>query len=116
MIKTYYFGCWDGTVGHYLKDPSGTHADWDRTPWGIKIDARLAPTSTREEGIAKLHHKDNWTALSFWDYSVDHRGGCNSIFFAEGIFSFDEMIQIGKDSFPKIMERFDFPIVELQPS
>ncbi|MCK5611305.1 hypothetical protein KAR91_56065 [Candidatus Pacearchaeota archaeon] len=113
-MKTYYFGCWDGMSGHYLKDPSGKHIEWDQTPWGIKIDGKLSPTSTRDAGISELHTKDNWTALAFWDYSVDGRPGSNSIIFAEGIFKFDEMIQIGKDRFPAVMERFDFPIVELQ--
>lgn len=114
MIKKYYFGCWDGTPGHYLKNPSGLHVDWDQTPWGINIDGKLTPTNTREAGIAKLHTKDNWTALAFWDYSVDKRQGSNSIIFAEGIFNFYEMIRVGKDNFHQIMDRFNFPIIELQ--
>ena len=111
MMKTYYFGCWDESAGHYLKDENRISISFynNDLPWE-NFDGKLAPKDTRKAGIARLHHKDNWTALSFWDYSIDQRPGSNSIFFAEGTRSFDQMIQISKTSFPKIMERFDFQI------
>lgn len=112
-METYYLGCWDERKGHYLKDKNGFSPNPNNLPWK-QIDGTLAPDTTIKAGIAKLHHKDNWTALAFWDYSIDHRPNSNSVFLAKGEFTFDEMMQIAKDDFPQIMERFDFPIIEIQ--
>lgn len=111
-MKTYYFGCCDGIKGHYLKNENRVGISFynNELPWK-NFDGKLAPKRTNKAGIAKLHHKDNWTALSFWDYSIDHRPGSNSIFFSEGVRTFEQMIQINKTAFPDIMKRFDFPII-----
>jgi len=63
------------------------------------------------EGAALLHYKDGWTALSFWDRSIDKRSGCNSNFFAQGTHTFEEMLEIARAHFPAVMARFTFKIV-----
>lgn len=116
-MKIYYFGCID-RPGHYMHGPRGYDREADRftegNPWGYKIDGRLCPSGPEVEGRALVHHKDGWTALSFWDRSVDRRGKCNSNFLAEGTFTFAEMIELARQHFPKVVARFSFPIVEHQ--
>lgn len=62
------------------------------------------------EGEALLHHKDGWTAISFWDRSVDKRGACNSTYFAEGTFTFDEMVEMAKARFSERWNRMAFEV------
>ena len=62
------------------------------------------------EGKAALHYKGGWTALAFWDRSVDSRPGSNSVFLAEGTHQFEDMVVLAQQSFPSIMQRFKFKI------
>ena len=107
--RMYYFGPW-GEPGHYLFDESGcwAHRAEALIPWNGKIDGVLQvnaekgysrKASEEPEGVALLHHKDGWTALSFWDRSVDTRGACNSTYFAEGTFTFEQMVEMAKTRF-----------------
>lgn len=117
-MKTYFFGCartgTDRQVGHYLygKNATPLYGRDDTTPWGRTPDGTLAPNSTAAAGVASLHHKDGWTALSFWDYSGDSRGKSNSNFFFEGEYGFDEAVSLMREQYPKIVARFKFPIAK----
>lgn len=120
-MKVFYFGC-HREAGHYFWVPGMQYA------WGVvrlipwrSVDPTLCPgadpdpnvyrrTRPEVEGEALLHHKDGWTALSFWDRSVDERGGCNSQFFAEGTHTFEEMLALAREHFPEVMKRFAFEI------
>ncbi len=112
--KVLYFGCVGGP-GHYMHRPNGGHPvhDWHaKTPWGSSPDGILCSKDPREtQGLALLHHKDGWTALSFWDRSVDRRGGCNSNFFAEGNHSFEDMLKLAREAYPQVMGRLPFEVV-----
>jgi hypothetical protein len=121
-MKVYYFGCHQ-YPGHYMHRV-GMSLDWEfleRNPWGTSVDGGLCPgvnekgeawrVQNQIEGAATLHHKDGWTALSFWDRSIDKRNACNSAFLAEGTHTFDEMLVIAREHFPTVMARFTFPIV-----
>ena len=117
-MKFYYFGC-IGCAGHYLWDIDerwvATH--WkEATPWGYDLDSKLCIEGQQTEGIATLNHKDGWTAISFWDRSVDGRNGCNSTFIAEGTFSFTEMMGFAKQYYPKILDRFNFDVTYKDPN
>lgn len=124
-MKVLFFGCW-ARVGHFLWQPDG---EWPREPRGglpwHDIDATLTPGprdrrfgnhfvhgEDQHEGHAKLHHKDNWTALAWWGQSIDPRGGANAALFVEGIHAFDEMLAIGKTQFHSIFARFEYQIRE----
>lgn len=121
---SYYFGCWRDS-GHYLWAP-GRCSVWGNhdCPWqDYELDAKLAPGTTlvrgrhrtpheQPEGIAALHHKDGWTAIAFWDRSVDRRSGSNSAFILRGTHSFDETLRLARDAFPEIFARFAFEIRE----
>jgi len=113
-VKVFYFGC-NRYAGHYMHRV-GMIIDWEfmqRNPWGTSIDGGLCPLNdpAEVEGRALVHHKDGWTALSFWDRSIDKRSACNSAFLAEGKFTFDEMLTIAREHFPMVMQRFNFSIV-----
>jgi len=124
--KMYYFGPWD-IPGHYLFKENGcsTHREEDLLPWAHQIDGCLQPGCRKNprnnqwthervadevEGEALLHHKDGWTALSFWDRSVDTRFGCNSTYFAEGTFTFDEMVEMAKTRFSERWAKMNFKV------
>lgn len=113
-MKVFYFGCWDA-IGHFLRTPSGATVSTSKTPWGNAVDGGLCPggrdplgrvhTEAQREGMAALHHKDGWTALAFWDRSVDTRYGSNSAFLAEGTLTLPQMMTLACESFPGIMAR-----------
>ena len=111
-MRVYYFGCWD-RPGHYLVTPNGETISYytNDIPW-VEKDGPLCPEDTRKEGIVKIHHKDGWTAAAFWDNSIDHRSGSNSVLFVEGILDITDIISTFKESFPQIYKRFNFELVE----
>lgn len=122
----FYFGVWTGTkAGHYMFGVDGrmlSRAERSVLPWREgEIDCAMQPSADKDDsynpnrdetqGHAAIHHKDGWTALCMWDRSEDLRGGCNSNFFFEGTFSFDQMVEMSKNSFQKVWDRFKFPVV-----
>ena len=128
-----YFGPWD-TPGHYLYWEDGRSERPERVggrerprdfPWNedsseYGIDGQLQPGcyrknghwrhGTENQGEAKLYHKQGWTALSFWDRSVDPRGACNSTYFARGDFSFDQMVEMAKTRFAHRWNKMNFDV------
>jgi hypothetical protein len=109
-IRVLYFGCIGGP-GHYMHTEGGRR-DWDvTTPWGKAPDGTLCPQGKQVEGRAELHHKGGWTALSFWDRSVDGRSGCNSNFFVNRTMTFDEVVALSKERLPRVWSRFKFDVV-----
>lgn len=111
-MRIFYFGCWD-MVGHFLYDHNGKNLGFSDKdlPWK-HIDGTLCPEDTRKDGVVKIHHAKGWTAAAFWDYSIDHRGGSNSVFFFEDLLDFDIMMIEFKKTFPKIYNRFNFDLTE----
>lgn len=130
----FYFGPWD-CAGHYLFSEGGGSVDdrkrgdfpWDE--WGrrgdpidgclqpgcVYVHDRWEPRGPQVEGQAVLHHKKGWTALCFWDRSVDSRGGCNSNYFARGTFTFDQMVAMAKERFAVRWNRMKFEVSEVKP-
>lgn len=119
---TIYFGCYKDT-GHYhwYPSPDGIrsvlscmHEDRrNPTPWGDRIDGTLCPQSTNDLGKAYLHHLDGWTALAFWDRTVDRRPGSCSVFCIERcLWEFRDVLAAFQAAFPTIYARFPFEIVE----
>lgn len=125
-----YFGPWE-RAGHFLHDESGFRLDsreLNALPWKEwDIDGKLQPgcfphprdgrwehSGPENEGEALLHHKDGWTALSFWDRSVDTRGACNSTYIAEGVFTFEQMVEMAKARFAERWNRMRFAVTLAQ--
>lgn len=105
-MKVLYFGCVN-QAGHYLWLPGPVSAYREKTPWGPEgwsLDGTIAPKG-QPVRVAAIQHKDGWTAMGFWDKSVDERPGSNSVFIADGDYTFEEMLSHAKTYFPEIMDR-----------
>ena len=110
--KVFYFGVLDH--GHFMYEPGDSlYLRELAQPWGEDVDGDLCPTSY-ENGLALLHHKDGWTALSFRDQSGDTRPGSHSTFLVRGTFTFDEMLALAKAQWADVFARMDFQITELK--
>lgn len=111
----YYYGCFK-SVGHYLVTESGRFIIPEQAsiPWKIEEMEHLCPAiryyADEIEGRAALHHKAGWTALAFWDRSIDDRYGSKSVFFIKGEFDFDAMIEAAQKSYSSIWNRFKFEV------
>ena len=123
-----YFGCNRDSAGHYFwqadKWTFSSSEAFTKLPWGYDIDGRLCPYSEGKkevprnrqiEGLARRHFKAGWTAIAFWDRSVDGRFGSNSVFLVRGGHSFERVCELAKFHFPRTWERFQFEIVEQVP-
>jgi hypothetical protein len=109
----YYFGCWD-SIGHHLYTPGGRYADdniknllpckWEN------LDGGFSPEETNTQGIAKLTHIEDWTIVSFWDYSVDTRHGSHSTFIIDEILDIDKALMAARNVYPGIFARYKFQI------
>lgn len=114
MALAYYFGC-VGDEGHYLWDAGLTKQRikviYEGQPWGVEIDSGLCPKgSSGPEGIARLHQRDGWTAIAFWDRSEDSRPGSNSVFLFQELLTFDEALARARATFQTIFARFTFEV------
>jgi len=121
----YFFGCWD-QPGHFLRGPGGTHVrdEVNATPWGYRLDGQLCPgfvgpkawqlPQVQPEGSAALHHAvangTTWTALAFWDRSVDPRMNSCGAFIVDQDRTFEEVTALAHQHFPEVMARFRFEI------
>ena len=77
------------------------------------LDADLLPQEGQQiEGETTHVVINGWTVISFWDRTVDSRGNSNSAFVIYGKFSFSEAVEISKQAFPEIWNRFTFTLVE----
>ena len=118
-----YFGCIE-RVGHYLWEPPNISSHKSKSAvhkWLYNKDGAFAPKDTRKQGLACIRYLSDdannkkYTIISFWDNSVDNRGGSNSIFLTEGKYDFDEALTIIKEVCPNIFKRFNFPITKYTP-
>lgn len=120
-----YYGPW-AQSGHYFFYENGQEVySEERSKLGWKMteidgvmqpgcpdpNDRLQRHGPRVQGEALLHHRNGWTALSFWDSSVDTRPGCNSTYIAEGIFTFEEMVELAKTRFAVRWNKMNFQVV-----
>jgi len=113
----YFFGCHTGRVGHYLwRVRSGRYEMTTHKgllPWQ-NIDGELTPRTfsayTQTEGRAARHTLGGWTALAWWDRSVDTRHGSNAALFAPGDLTVEELLALGRKTFPSFMARMTYAI------
>lgn len=129
-IEVFYFGCIGGP-GHFFNAPKRRRADAYELEREVSaalgrggLDGQLcwnSPRSDRDrynrrdetEGRAFRTCHGGYTAVAFWDRSVDRRGACNSAFIVRGELTFEQVIRAARQAWPKIWARFTFPIVEV---
>ena len=113
--------------GHFLFYEGGAQVSWGVVdticPWKLaEIDGGLQPgcpdpadrlqrrTRPMREGEALLHHKDGWTALAFWDSTIDTRPGCSSTYIIKGIFTFENMVELAQTRFAERWNKMRFTV------
>jgi hypothetical protein len=129
----YYFGCF-GPPGHYFFRPSRfgpIHADKlasHTVPWTpAECDGNLQPGTAemkkgyqgqrpnkQVEGVCRLHSRNGWTAVAFWDRTGDERRNSCSVFIKDGEYDFHDMVSDFRLSFPEVYKRVTekFELVE----
>lgn len=109
-IPFYYFGC-IGRAGHYLfAAPGSPRIEYTDTPFRHQIDGRFCPPGAQVQGRAQLTHLEGWTAISYWDRTVDARPGSNSNFLVPAYADFDQMVELATRHFPTVLARLPSPI------
>lgn len=114
--KWFYFGCYQRS-GHYVFVPGMGGAYGSKYEKLSNFDGSLPPRDSTAGYIATVSRLGGWglTALAFWDYTVDKRGGCNSVFFAPSLtISVDDLLIGAKLQFPKVWARL--PEITIHPS
>lgn len=106
-----YFGCHQ-QPGHYLFTEGMRRASYDLNRLA-HLDGCLPPQSDVTPYIATVSRLEGWgmTALAFWDYSVDKRGGCNSVVFAPSLdIEPAALLAEAMQRFPQVFERLPRPV------
>ncbi|RJF99001.1 hypothetical protein [Noviherbaspirillum saxi] len=82
---------------------------YDRTLQKLQyFDGKLPSQNDTTGYVASISRLGGWgmSALAFWDYSVDKRGGCNSVFYAPSLTITPEELMAGaKQHFPEVWAR-----------
>ena len=126
-MKALYFGPYSHP-GHFMFLPGGERASAKQEadcPWKA-IDGVLQPhcrirflrwstEGPEVEGEGLVHYREGWTALSFWDRTIDTRGACNSTFFFDvpGL-DFEGIVKLAAGTFPDRWERMRFIVKEVE--
>jgi hypothetical protein len=107
MNEWLYFGCHRGP-GHYVfRQGMGSYRSYDVRDLS-RFDGMLPPQGDATGYIATVSRLEGWglSALAFWDYSVDKRGGCNSIVFAPSLTITPEaLLAEAQTRFPEVFGR-----------
>jgi hypothetical protein len=113
MKEWIYYGC-HRVPGHYLF-LQGMRS-FNRHGWPRQLsnfDGMLPPQTDTAGYIATVSRLEGWgmSALAFWDYSVDKRGGCNSIVFAPSLtITPEELLTEAQARFPEVFGRLPQPV------
>lgn len=108
-----FYGC-HREIGHYLYDHRGIRIyDNPDCPWDrYSIDGKLAPQvrPVPRDRFA-THHKDGWTAISWWDNTIDARPGSNSTVLIDRTLEPQEALDVARAQLPWLTPR----LTNLQP-
>lgn len=119
-----YFGCY-GEPGHafFQSGPYGPQGlprvQRETLPWtASECDGNLQPgtaelksphkwkrSERQVEGVCRLHRRQGWTAMAFWDRSGDRRGNSCSVVMTDREYNFAEMVDAFRIEFPGIHAR-----------
>jgi len=119
MNEWLYFGC-HRRPGHYLFREGMRQIGYDRKLERLNhFDGKLPSQDNAEPYIATVSRLEGWgmSALAFWDYSVDGRGGCNSVVFAPSLtIAPDELLTEAQTRFPEVFGRLPQSVRLLSPN
>lgn len=102
--RCFYFGTWRG-AGHYWRNRHGRyHEAFTETPFQYP-DGTYQPDNGQEQGPATLRHVEGWTILAWWDRTEDKRSGCCSALAFEGKVTFEAMVDLLHEHFPRVAAR-----------
>lgn len=113
MNQWFYFGCHQ-QPGHYVFT-EGMRSHYGNSPARelSRFDGMLPPQDDTTPYIASVTRLGGWgmSALAFWDYSVDKRGGCNSVVFAPSLtISPEDLLAEAQTRFPQVFSRLPQPV------
>ena len=113
MDQWLYFGC-HRVAGHYLFREGMRQIGYDRKLERLShFDGKLPSQDNDAPYIATVSRLEGWgmSALAFWDYSVDKRGGCNSVVFAPSLtIAPDDLLIEAQKRFPEVFGRLPQPV------
>ena len=104
--RWFYFGCYE-QAGHYLFESNGYKAPYNH-PLG-KFDGCLCLPEAVGERVAAISRLGafGYSALAFWDRSIDSRPGSNSIIFAPSLdITPAEMVEGARHYLPRFAKRW----------
>lgn len=108
-----YFGC-HRQPGHFLFREGMSKYGVPRTCDKLShFDGKLPRQDSTEPYIATVSRLEGWggSALAFWDYSVDKRGGCNSVVFAPSMtIAPADLLAEAQARFPEVFNRTPHPV------
>lgn len=118
MDQWIYFGC-HRQAGHYLFREGMRQFGYDRKLERLTyLDGLLPPQDSTDPYVATVSRLGGWgvSALAFWDYSVDKRGGCNSVVFAPSLtIEPNALLVEAQQRFPEVFGRLPQPVLLLVP-
>lgn len=126
-MRAYFFGAHQALrgEGHQVWSPNGDKVDYailteHVIPWraldgGLLLEDvpphRYPAQDEQVQGACKLRHREGWSAVAFWDRSVDRRFGSNSVFLFEAVeLSFERAMQLAEEFFPWVTRRLGFQL------
>lgn len=113
MNEWFYFGC-HRQAGHYVFTEGMGSPSYRSDARNLnRFDGALPKQDDRTPYVATVSRLGGWgfTALAFWDYSVDSRGGCNSVVFAPSLtIEPDELLTEAQRRFPEVFGRLPQPV------
>jgi hypothetical protein len=79
-------------------------------PWDkYGADGGMQPKGPQIEGVVRIHRKAGWTALAWWDRSMDTRpNSCSAIVIDSPDVSYEAAMQLAHEAFSWVFERINF--------
>lgn len=113
MNEWIYFGCHRQPGHHLFCEGMRPFGYSQKLRQLTSFDGVLPPQDNATPYIATVSRLEGYgmSALAFWDYSVDGRGGCNSIVFAPSLtIEPDALLAEAQRRFPEVFGRLPQPV------
>ncbi len=107
--EIHYFGCLKrGQTRLYSKREQ---LEYHQTPWDYELDETLVQEGDGLIGPgAHVRHKDGWTAVVFWDNSLDKRPFALSVFLVAKYWAKERVLAEAALQWPEVFGRVGFAL------